>query len=109
MWTPQPVQAWRWIAAEESTTFSLLSLAVTLRLSRGTTATMEKSAPAGFQHLVQPQTWLWALWPLMVTSTASCLQLQWSLPPPKLTAAGFTPASTEGWIDTLLAMMVNLP
>jgi hypothetical protein len=31
---------------------------VTLTLSRDTTATIEKSAPFGFQHLLQPQTWL---------------------------------------------------
>ena len=60
MWTPQPVHAWRWIVALESTTFSLSALAVTLRLSRGTTATCENSAPPGFQHFVQPHTWLCA-------------------------------------------------
>ena len=26
-----------------------------------TTATIEKFAPSGFQHLVQPQAWLWAI------------------------------------------------
>src|SRR5882724_11783820 len=60
MCTPQSLQAWRWIVADGSTTLSLFSLALTLRLSRETTATCENSAPCGFQHLVQPQTWLWA-------------------------------------------------
>ena len=56
MCTPQLVQACRWIRAEESTTFSLPSFRVTLTLSDGTTETIEKIAPSGFQHLVQPQT-----------------------------------------------------
>src|SRR6185503_5695777 len=56
MCTPQLLQACRWITAFASTTASLSSFAVTRTLSRGTTATWENSAPAGFQHLVQPQT-----------------------------------------------------
>ena len=35
--------------------FSLSPFSRTVTLSRGTTATTEKVAPAGFQHLVQPQ------------------------------------------------------
>src|SRR5258708_40252163 len=53
--TPQRVQAWRWIVAEESMTFRNWAPEVILRLSRGTTATTENIAPFGFQHLVQPQ------------------------------------------------------
>jgi hypothetical protein len=34
------------------------ALAVTLTLSRGTTAITANLAPAGFQHLLQPQAWL---------------------------------------------------
>ncbi len=64
---------------------------VTLRLSRATTATCENSAPSGFQHLVQPQTWLWAHWPLIVTCTGLCVQRQVSVPPEKSFAAGFKP------------------
>jgi hypothetical protein len=56
MWTPHLLQAWRCMAAFLSTIFSLLFPDVTLTLSRGTTATMEKFAPLGFQHFVQPQT-----------------------------------------------------
>ena len=55
MWVPHSLQAWRWMVADESTISSLPSLAVTLRLSRGVTATTEKTAPLGFQHLLQPQ------------------------------------------------------
>src|SRR5205814_2918081 len=54
--TPQSLQAYRWIAALGSTIASLLPFALTLRLSRVTTATCENSAPFGFQHLVQPHT-----------------------------------------------------
>ena len=49
------------MAAEESTISSLSAFAVTLTVSRGATAICENVAPAGFQHLVQPQTWLWAV------------------------------------------------
>ena len=41
----------------------------TLTLELGTTATMEKVAPSGFQQRVQPQTWLWAHWPEIFTLT----------------------------------------
>ena len=44
-------------------------------LSRGTTATTENTAPSGFQHLVQPQAWLWATSPLMPTLTGLVLAL----------------------------------
>src|SRR4026209_2180061 len=86
--TPHPWQAWRWIVALSSTTFNLSSLAVTLNLSRGTTATTENSAPAGFQHLVQPQTWLWADCASTFTVTGSCVQWQARVPPEKLSEPG---------------------
>src|SRR5262245_31573103 len=96
MWTPQPVQACRWIAALESTTFSFCSLAVTLTLSRPVTAICENTAPCGFQHLVQPQTWLKATSPLMLTVTGEDVHLQVSVPPAKLATPGLTPPSTAG-------------
>src|SRR5438270_8560076 len=88
-----------------STTFSLSAFALTLSLSRGTTATCENNAPLGFQHFVQPQTWLWALWPLMVTATFPSVHLQYSVPPEKFAAAGLMPRSTAGWMETVLAMI----
>src|SRR5215831_11789775 len=83
-----------------STTFSLSSLAETLRLSRGVTATCENSAPAGFQHLVQPQAWLCAVCPLIDTVTFRSAHLHCSVPPAKFGAAGRMPLSMEGWIFT---------
>jgi hypothetical protein len=38
------------MVAASLTTLSLSALAVTLTLSTGMTATMEKTAPSGFQH-----------------------------------------------------------
>jgi hypothetical protein len=46
------------MAAFGSTTVSFSAFWLTRSLSRGTTATCENSAPAGFQHLVHPHTWL---------------------------------------------------
>src|SRR5437773_11737353 len=83
MCTPQPVHAWRWIVALESTTFSFSAFALTFSLSRGTTATCENNAPLGFQHFVQPQTWLWALCVLIVTATLLSEHLHCSVPPEK--------------------------
>src|SRR6476659_10267480 len=81
---------------------SLSPFALTLRLSRGTTATCEKSAPLGFQHLVHPQTWLCAHWPFI--DIATCLSLKWqvSVPPATFADAGCNPLSTLGCIFTLL-------
>src|SRR3989449_11517895 len=107
MWTPQSLQAYRWIAALGSTIASLLPFALTLRLSRVTTATCENSAPFGFQHLVQPHTWLCADCPLIAISTLFCEQLQNSVPPAKFFAAGFNPPSTAGCILTLLMMIFS--
>ncbi len=56
MCSPQAVQAWRWISAAGSTTFSLWPFFVTFTLSEGNTDTIENVAPADFQHFVQPQT-----------------------------------------------------
>src|SRR5687767_14911457 len=86
------------MTAAGSTIWSCSAFAVTLSLSRGTTATCEKSAPAGFQHLVQPQTWLWKHWLSIVTSTLLDAQRHCSLPPAKVEDAGFTPLSTWGWM-----------
>src|SRR5258705_2336291 len=97
------------MAADGSTAFSLLPFALTLRLSRETTATWENSAPAGFQHLVQPQTWLKAHCPVTLTVTAFCLHLQTSVPPANSFAPGFTPWSTAGWIEILLAICSPFP
>src|SRR5215470_17469710 len=102
MWTPHSLQACLWMAALGSTIASLLPFALTLRLSRVTTATCENSAPLGFQHLVQPHTWLCAHWPLIAISTLSREQLQYSVPPAKFFAAGFSPPSTAGCILTSL-------
>src|SRR3954468_24635618 len=102
MWTPHSLQAWRWIVALGSTTASLCPFASTLSLSRGTTATCEKSDPFGFQHLVQPHTWLCAACAPIVTWTRFCAQLHHSVPPAKFAAAGLRPPSTCGCILTLL-------
>ena len=63
------VQALRWIAAEASTISRFSSCSVTLSLSRPTTGTWLKIAPLGFQHFVQPQTWLCAVCASTVTTT----------------------------------------
>ena len=102
MCTPQPVQAWRWIVLDASTTLSFWPFAVTTTLSRGTTATMLKVAPSGFQHWVQPQTWLCAVFEPRVTSTLSVAQWQLSVPPAKSALPALTPPSTAGWIDAAM-------
>ena len=84
------------MVALSSTIFSLSALSVTLTLSRATTATIENSAPAGFQHRVQPQAWLWAVWAATDTLTGLSLHLHISVPPVKLAAAGLMPWSTDG-------------
>src|SRR5512134_4143491 len=94
--TPQAEQACRWMTAAGSTTFSLLPLAVTVSLSRGTTATIENSAPAGFQHLEQPQAWLCATLPSIVTVTGAVLQWQLSVPPANFGLPFLSPLSTDG-------------
>src|SRR5438874_2498079 len=103
MCTPQSLHAYRLMIAFGSTTCSLSSFAVTLRLSRGTTAICEKRAPLGLQHFVQPQRWLWADWPLIDTATLLSEHLQYSVPPAKFAAAGLMPLSTAGWMESALA------
>src|SRR3954471_2969221 len=105
MCTPQPAQAWRWMVALVSTIFSLAAFPVTRTLSFGTTATTENFAPAGFQHLVQPQAWLWATLPLMATVTGSAAQWQVSVPPLNFFAPALRPLSIDGC--SLIAM--NIP
>src|SRR3954469_87338 len=97
MCTPQPLQAWRWIVALPSTTESFCALAVTLSLAFDTTATTENMAPAGFQHLVQPQAWLWATLPLMETVTGSAAHRQLNVPPLNFLLPALTPLSIDGW------------
>lgn len=53
------------------------------KAERGTTPTMLKIAPEGFQHLEQPQAWLCAILELRVTVTGEVLQWQDSVPPEK--------------------------
>src|SRR5579862_5699561 len=93
------------MAALGSTTLSFCSFAVTWRLSRPMTATCEKVAPVGFQHFVQPQTWLYAVSPFKLTVTGEVAHLQVSVPPAKLATPGFTPPSTAGCIE--IAMMFS--
>src|SRR5258707_12910225 len=99
MCVPQTLQACRWIDAEASMTCSLSPFSSTVTLSLNDTATTEKVAPAGFQHLVQPQAWLWATSPLMPTLTGlPSLHLQTRVPPAKLPEPFLTPLSIDGWI-----------
>src|ERR1700757_2987537 len=93
------------MAALASTTFSLSAFLDTRSLPRGTTATCENSAPAGFQHLVHPHTWLCAHWPVIATATFLSGQWQSNAPPAKFAAAGFTPWSTAGCMEIALAIV----
>src|SRR5690242_15486612 len=105
MCTPHLMQAWRWMVADGSTTVSRCGL-LTATFSLGTTATTENIAPAGFQHLVQPQAWLWATLPLMVTVTGSSAQWQASVPPLNFLLPALTPLSIDGW--SFMAMRTPL-
>jgi hypothetical protein len=60
-------------------------------LSLGTTATIEKLAPAGFQHFVQPQAWLCAIAEWIATFTACVGQRHDSVPPANLLSPGTSP------------------
>src|ERR1700759_628760 len=86
------------MGAFSSTIFSLSPFSRTWTLSRGTTATTENLAPAGFQHLVQPQAWLWATCEAIFTFTGLSAHLHTRVPPVKLEAPCFTPLSSDGWI-----------
>src|SRR5215467_6908888 len=93
------------MGAFSSTIFSLLPFALTESFSRPMTATWEKSAPLGFQHLVQPQTWLNAVLPARLTVTGAEVHLQVSVPPAKSLLPALTPPSTAGCMFT--AMMFS--
>src|SRR6185369_705412 len=82
------------MTADGSTIFSLLPLPVTLRLFFEITATTENIAPAGFQHLVQPQAWLKSTLPLRATVTGCEVHLQTRVPPAKSFAP--RPLSIDG-------------
>ena len=79
------------MVADASTTASLSPFSTTVSLSRGTTATTENSAPAGFQHLVQPHAWLCADWVSIRTFTGWLAHLQTSVPPVNVPAPGTIP------------------
>src|SRR6185503_20925203 len=96
------------MVALASTTFNFCALADTLTLSLGTTATTENTAPAGFQHLVQPQAWLCATLPLMLTVTGSEAQWQVSVPPLNFLAPGFRPLSIDGCNFTAMGIPLLL-
>ena len=84
------------MSAPGLTTFSLSPFRVTVSLSRGTTATSENSAPFGFQHCVQPHTWLCAQFAVMLTSTGLLSHRQRSVAPAKSCVPTCTPLSTAG-------------
>ena len=69
---------------------------VTSTASREITATWLKTAPAGFQHLVQPQTWLCAVCPFSATRTWLLPHRQCSVPPAKPGWLAAMPLSTAG-------------
>ena len=77
-------------------------MAETLSLSDGTTPTTLKSALSGFQHLEQPQAWLWATFESRVTSTLLLEHLHWSCPPALSWWPFEMPLSTKGWMDAML-------
>src|SRR5215469_13656052 len=97
------------MVALSSTIFSLSPFSLTETLSRGTTATTENVAPSGFQHLVQPQAWLWATWLPIFTFTGFSAQLQTRVPPAKLEEPCFTPFARDGWIVSAIAFLPGGP
>src|SRR4051812_35904120 len=84
------------MAAFSSTIFSLSPFSTTETASLPTTATTENLAPAGFQHLVQPQAWLWAIAAEIFTFTGLDAHLQTSVPPLKLSEPFLMPLSSDG-------------
>src|SRR5579885_3587708 len=66
------------------------------------TATIENSAPAGFQHFVQPHTWLNATLPLTSTVTGEEPHRHASVPPSNCALPGLTPPSTAGWMEVVM-------
>src|SRR5215469_17391781 len=97
------------MVALSSTIFSLSPFSLTETLSRGTTATTENVAPSGFQHLVQPQAWLWATWLPIFTFTGFSAQLHTRVPPVKLEEPCFTPFARDGWIVSAIAFLPGGP
>src|SRR3954468_9626870 len=97
------------MVAFSSTIFSLSPFSSTCTLSRGTTATTENLASAGFQHLVQPQAWLCATWLETFTFTGLSAHLHTSVPPVKLEEPCFTPLSTDGWIVSAIGFLPGGP
>src|SRR3954471_18412405 len=93
------------MTADGSTTFSLLPFAVTLRLFFEMTATTENMAPAGFQHLVQPQAWLNRTLPLSATVTGCEVHLQTSVPPAKSFAP--RPLSIDGCSERAIVVPLS--
>jgi len=85
------------MGAEASTMWSLEALAVMERLEVGITPTMEKIAEEGFQHLEQPQAWLWRTFEESETATFSEGQWQERVPPEKDSEPFFNPLSMRGW------------
>src|ERR1700748_775162 len=89
------------MVALSSTIFSFAPLSATCTLSLPTTATTENLAPAGFQHLVQPQAWLWATWAPIFTFTGFDVHSHTRTPPANEAEPFFRPPSTRGWMVVL--------
>src|SRR5439155_27235001 len=90
-----------------STTARFSPFFVTVRLSRGTTATCENNAPFGFQYFVQPHTRLCAHCPLIATATRLSVHWHSKVPPAKFSALGFIPRSTAGCIVIGLVITIS--
>lgn len=87
-------------------TWSLDALAVTWTLSRGKTPTIENRAPAGFQHLEQPQAWLCATLLFRETTTWLDAQRQRREPPAKLGSPLVMPLSIRGWREGAIVNVI---
>src|SRR5262249_37532129 len=72
------------------------------------TATTENTAPFGFQHLVHPQAWLYAIWPPIDTLTGFFSQRQVNVPPAKLAEPCLMPLSMDGWSRIFSAIDTSL-
>jgi hypothetical protein len=83
-------------AALLSTTASLSPFSSTVTSPVPATATTENTAPSGFQHLVQPQAWLCAIWPFTATFTGLLVHAQTKVPPAKLALSFGRPLSMLG-------------
>lgn len=85
------------MAADSSMMRSLEALDETLSLSTGMTPTMAKRELFGFQHLEQPQAWLWATLEERVTVTRLEGQWQWRVPPGWFGLPFVMPLLRAGW------------